>query len=118
VDDLYEHNLTTGVVTKYYWFNGRRVAMRQAGTLSYLLADHLGSTSFVLDTSGNVVSSQKYYPFGRTRHTSVGTDKQFTGHQKEGDLYYMRARFYDPAVGRFLQPDSIVPDWAEPKGLP
>ena len=47
----------------------------------------------------------------------VGTDKQFTGHQKEGDLYFMKARFYDPAVGRFLQPDSVVPDYADPQSL-
>ena len=35
--------------------------------------------------------------------------KQFTGHQVEGSLDYMQARFYDPALGRFPSPDSIVP---------
>jgi hypothetical protein len=29
----------------------------------------------------------------------------------------MKARFYDPLVGRFLQPDSIVPDYANPQSL-
>ena len=86
------------------------------GTVSYLLADHLGSTSTVVNAMDDPVS-QKYYPFGRTRSGSVPTDKQFTGHQKEGSLYFMQARFYDPALGRFLSPDSIVPDPSNPQSL-
>lgn len=27
---------------------------------------------------------------------------QFTGHQVEGSLYFMQARFYDPALGRTM----------------
>ena len=46
------------------------------------------------------------------------TDKRFTGHQQEdSDLIFMRARFYDPYVGRFLAPDSIVPDPMNPQSL-
>jgi RHS repeat-associated protein len=45
------------------------------------------------------------------------TDKLFTGHQKEGDLYYMKARFYDPLLGRFMAADSIVPGWGDPQSL-
>lgn len=44
-------------------------------------------------------------------------DNHFTHEQKEGALYYMQARFYDPALGRFLSPDSIVPDPANPQSL-
>jgi len=36
----YEKNLTTGVVTKYYYLGGQRVAMVQGGTRYYLHADH------------------------------------------------------------------------------
>jgi RHS repeat-associated protein len=35
----------TGAITKYYSINGRRVAMRNATAISYLLSDHLGSTT-------------------------------------------------------------------------
>ena len=53
-----------------------------------------------LDGAGAVIGSQKYYPFGRSRDVidTIPTDKLFTGHQQEGELYYMRARFYHPAV--------------------
>lgn len=48
--------------------------------------------------------------------TGGATDKQFTGHQRERDFYYMQARFprlrsgqaYDPSVGRLLESGSIV----------
>lgn len=38
---------------------------------------------------------------------SLPTEKQFTGHvlDSSSDLYYMRARYYDPVIGRFIQPD-------------
>ncbi len=39
---------------------------------------------------------------------SLPTEKQFTGHvfDQSSDLYYMRARYYDPAIGRFISPDT------------
>jgi RHS repeat-associated protein len=39
---------------------------------------------------------------------SLPTEKQFTGHvfDSSSDLYYMRARYYDPVIGRFLSPDD------------
>lgn len=45
------------------------------------------------------------------------TDKLYTGHQQEGILYYMQARFYDPMLTRFLSPDSIVPDPGDPQAF-
>jgi len=124
VDDLYEVTGTT--VTKYYMFAGRRVARNKAGILRYLLADQLGSTTTVTDSSGNNPLTQKYYPFGVTRSGGVGiyTDKQFTGQQIEPNLntpseslYFMKSRFYDPITGRFLQADSIVPNPSNPQSL-
>ncbi len=63
------------------------------------------------------MSNEKFYPYGRTSSGGVGTDKQFTGHQKEGALYFMQARFYDPMLGRFMSADSIVPEPGNPQSL-
>ena len=47
------------------------------------------------------------------------TDRQFTGqrHDYYIKLYYMGARMYDPELGRFISPDSIVPDFSNPQSL-
>ncbi|MFZ3071219.1 MAG: RHS repeat-associated core domain-containing protein [Anaerolineaceae bacterium] len=52
-----------------------------------------------------------YEPWGETRYQTgtSPTDYGYTGQMQEGDLYYYGARWYDPLLGRFLQPDTIVP---------
>ena len=53
----------TQVITRSYYYAGaQRVAMREDGTLYYLLSDHLGSTSLTLDASGNKVAEQRFSP--------------------------------------------------------
>ncbi len=68
--------------------------MRVGGTLSYPLADHLGSTVGLLDTNGSLVATSKtaYWPYGATRSaTAAGTDKLYTGQQQEpGDALATR----------------------------
>jgi RHS repeat-associated protein len=54
-------------------------------------------------------------PFGDTRYTSGGipTRYRFTGQRSytpDFGLYYYGSRWYDPALGRFIQPDTIVPN--------
>ena len=88
--------------------------MRANGTLTYLLGDHLGSTSIVTSESGAKISEQKYKPWGETRSTdgTLPTKYQYTGQRSEMDslgLYFYNARWYDPALGRFAQADTIIP---------
>jgi RHS repeat-associated protein len=64
----------------------------------------------------------KYYPFGETRYINgaLGTDRRFTGQREEtglGSLYDYGARFYSPYLNRWLSPDTIVPDLANPQSL-
>ncbi len=75
----------------------------------YFLEDHLGSTRAVADGEGRVVARYDYSPFGapRLREGSDVTRFLFTGEEWDPDsrLLYLRARYYDPEVGRFLTPD-------------
>ncbi len=86
-------------------------------TLSYLLSDHLGSLSEVV-TGASVSASQRYSALGETRDAqgSPPTGFQFTGQYNEEDLgiYYFGARWFDPRLGRWLQPDFIVPNQYDP----
>ena len=66
----------------------------------------------VTDANGAVVGTQGYYPYGETRYTtgSLFTDRLFTGQQDTGlGLYNFKARFVDPALGKFISPDTITP---------
>jgi RHS repeat-associated protein len=91
----------------------------QTGTLTYLHGDHLGSTSLATDDEGEELYRRGYYPFGEERY-AVGvavTDYGFTGQREEAhiDLIEMGARWYDPYLNRFVSPDSIVPNPANPQ---
>jgi len=87
--------------------------VRNASGLSYLLADHLGSTVGTIDAATGAVTTQKYWPYGATRSGGVTqTDKLYTGQQQEpGDaalgLYNYKARFYATSTGAFTSADSI-----------
>lgn len=81
--------------------------------MSYLLSDHLGSTSLTVDSAGNVTSEMRYSPWGDTRFTSgtSPTNYRFTGQRQESSfgLYFYNARWYDSSLGRFAQADTIIP---------
>jgi hypothetical protein len=81
VGNYYEKNVTTGQVTKYYFFGSQRIAMRKAGVVQYVLGDHLRSTTLVLDQNGAKVDEIRYYPYGAERWPLDGTfptDCRFT----------------------------------------
>ncbi len=63
----------------------------------------------VVDGSGTVQQSYAYDVFGAvtSQSGSLGSEQQFAGQQTDPDgLQDLRARFYDPATGRFLSRDS------------
>jgi RHS repeat-associated protein len=106
---------TTESVTRYYTLASQRLAMRNAdGSIDYLLGDHLGSVSAVVNTAGEVISQSRYLPFGELLWSDGDspTDYSYTSQRSLSDLSLMdyNARFYDPLLGRFTSPDSIVPD--------
>ena len=115
-------------ITKYYFAGATRVAMRkytipQSMTVEYILGDHLGSTSITTDSTGTKTSELRYTAWGEVRYTwgSTFTNYTYTGQYSYMDdpttagvtegfgLMFYNARWYDPALGRFAQADSIIP---------
>jgi RHS repeat-associated protein len=111
-------------IKKYYAIAGQMIAMKDDEGLKYFLSDHLGSFSAVLDENGAVVSQQRYLPFGGVRndlqtppYRITQTDFGYTGQRNMASVGLMdyKARFYDPYLNRFIQPDSIIPNAASPQ---
>ncbi|MGI6259780.1 MAG: RHS repeat-associated core domain-containing protein, partial [Anaerolineaceae bacterium] len=96
----------------YYYAGSSRIATKtERGDYIWIYGDHLGSTSVTADKNGNELSRSSYYAWGTTRSSTGNqeTDYGYTGQMQVGDIYYYNARWYDPAIGRFLQADTIVP---------
>jgi RHS repeat-associated protein len=87
----------------------------------YLHGDHLGSTNVATDYNGAKTSRQTYYAFGAVRTTegTLPTDYTFTGQKRDeqAGLNFYNARYYDGALGRFVQPDTIIPNPYNPQAL-
>ena len=88
----------------------------------YPLADSLGSVNTLTDSTGGVVLTQHFLPFGEDFEapkppvTNCNNSKPwpygFTGqyHDAETSLIYFHARYYNPAIGHFMSADSVVPN--------
>jgi RHS repeat-associated protein len=86
------------------------LAMRdQASVVSYYLADHLGSIVQTTSSTGAVTLTREYDPWGNALQGSTTAGYAFTGREwdAETNLYYYRARYYDPKIGRFISEDPI-----------
>jgi RHS repeat-associated protein len=74
------------------------------------LKDALGSTTALVDASGNLVTQYSYDPFGNTTVSGASNSNafQYTGRENEGiGLYFYRARYYSPQLARFINEDPL-----------
>ena len=92
-----------GVDEPLVWYEGSTTTAK-----SWLYADHLGSIIGTANSAGTSTAIHSYGPFGEPNVTT-GVRFRYTGQQYLGglNLYYYKARFYSPALGRFLQTDPI-----------
>jgi len=85
--------------------------------------DHLGSGVLTTRADGAVIERVAYEPFGAfvtgAGDTTAPPPFGFTGQRFERGtgLYDYGARWYDPHLGRFLQPDALVADALDPQQL-
>ncbi len=122
VGNWFEWTGSTSTMKKYYYAGAQRIAMRTgSGTgtsgLLWIIGDHLGSTSEVANYDGSFHSQRRYRPWGEWRFGgTLPTTYRYTGQRQEDQLggtdglYYYGARWYDAALGRWLSPDSIIPE--------
>ncbi|MCL4832528.1 MAG: hypothetical protein KJZ86_08810, partial [Caldilineaceae bacterium] len=112
VGDLLVQELNgTGALLASYTYDGldRPVSLWRGGqTYTYLL-DRLGSVRGLADVAGNLVASYRYDPWGNLLASTgtIANPLRFTSREydEESGLYFYRARYYDPLVGRFISRD-------------
>jgi RHS repeat-associated protein len=103
-----------GEITDYYVYGfGLISKVTSSGESYYYHYDGIGSTVGMSDFSGNVVNRYAYDAFGKVLNQEETIPNPFKyvgqfGVMDEGNgLLYMRARYYDPEIGRFINKDPI-----------
>jgi RHS repeat-associated protein len=89
-----------------------QVLAEESGTqVRWFLTDHQGTVKDVIDNAGVEIDHITYDSFGRIVSQTNPIELRFayTGREWDGETgqYYYRARYYDPADGRFISEDPI-----------
>ena len=89
-------------------------ALQRGQDLSYYHRNEQISTAFITNTEGEIQNSYLYDAFGATLEANEQFQNRirYTGQQYD-DLtgqYYLRARYYNPVLGRFMQEDVYQGD--------
>jgi RHS repeat-associated protein len=111
IGNYFEWTGTAASAVRYYYAGSTRLARRQgSGSVTWLLGDHLGSTSVSYDGTNDL--HQGYKPWGESRFGSLPTQYQFTGQYRQASigLDFFNARWYDSQLGRFVESDTIIPE--------
>ncbi|MBN1621155.1 MAG: discoidin domain-containing protein [Endomicrobiales bacterium] len=131
IGTVYEETYTDGATVpdesiSYIYAGSQRVAQVKtpnggSDIIRYFYPDHLGSTQILAEPDGSDVQTISYEPFGATYETtgSEDTSWKFTGQREDASsgLYYYNARYYDPALGTFIQPDTLIQSPYDPQTL-
>ncbi len=118
---LDETDGTGTLVSEYIFFNGKRIARRDAdNTVKFYSSDSLGSASVITDNQGTMppLAESDYYPYGGEIPITSGDSNhyKFTGKERDAEsgLDNFGARYMASTMGRFMQTD---PDSASPLHL-
>ena len=104
---------TNGVTTKYVYGRGL-IGEEVGGAFKTYHFDARGSTIAITDASGNITDTFAYDTYGKLI-SRTGTSNVIFGYNgrdgvvtDKNGLIYMRARYYSPAMKRFINADIIA----------
>jgi RHS repeat-associated protein len=103
-----------GSLTRRYVNGYDAISVFGTNKTGYFHYDGLGSVVNVTSSTGTTWWTYTYFPFGvvraETKNNNQALDNvlRFAGEYRESSgLYYLRARYYDPGIGRFTSPDAM-----------
>lgn len=115
-----ESDATDQVTAQNIW--GHKMLARRIGSNYYFyLYNGHGDVVQIIDESGNIVNSYTYDEWGNITEKTEGISNpiRYAGEYQddESGLYYLRARYYDPTIGRFITRDSYEGDISNPLSI-
>jgi RHS repeat-associated protein len=112
---------TSSVTTTYTYGNDLLTQTTPDGTVSFYDVDALGSVRALTSANGQITAQYDYDVFGEIKSSSgiSSSEFQFAGQQDDSEtgLIYLRARYYDPSVGRFTSRDPVPGFDSDPQTL-
>jgi RHS repeat-associated protein len=106
---------SSGNITSYYVYGlGLAYKVMPSGNHYYYHYDAIGSTIAMTDDAKSIVNAYAYDPFGKVTNSFENTRNSFlfVGQygvmQESNGLLFMRARYYAPDLGRFLNKDRVL----------
>lgn len=107
----------TNIPQNYYVYGptGLLYRVKSNGSYQYYHYDYRGSTTAMTNDAQQITHSYSYDPYGNTLVSKEADPNPFRYVGQHGVMYespnltFMRARYYDPSIGRFLSEDPI---WA------
>jgi len=110
---LAEADENNTILRYYIYGKGLTAMVTSSGDLYCYHFDANANTIAMTDTGQNIVNAYAYTPFGLIANEQETIEQPFKfvgqfGVMTEPDgFYYMRMRYYDPQVGRFISEDPL-----------
>ena len=113
----------SNVIDFIYDENNQPFAMRYNGTTYYYVLNVQGDVIGLLNANGAIAAKYTYDPWGKvtvqSSNGTTNTSSAFIGninplryrgyyYDTETGLYYLQSRYYDPAIGRFINADTYT----------
>jgi RHS repeat-associated protein len=144
-DGLLYERILNGIITRYYYDGGLMVAegvvannsathkasyirgtqlvarVDANGSKAYYLHNGHGDVVGLTDGSGNLINEYSYDIWGNpiTTRETIPNPFRYSGEfwDSSTNLQYLRARWYDPSMGRFINEDTYEGDITNPLSL-
>lgn len=109
--EIVEYSGTGTILRRFIYGPGvdEPIAMVEGGATTFYHQNHQGTVVAISDATGAVTQKYTYDAYGASSDTTLGQPFRYTGRRldPETGLFYYRARYYSPAMGRFMQVDPI-----------
>ncbi len=100
---------SAGAITDEILWGHQPLARKTNGSWYYYIYNAHGDVAGLVNESGTVVNTYEYTPWGEIRSETEAVDNpvKYAGeyYDDELDMIYLRARYYNPQIGRFTSFD-------------